>query len=107
MSRFVSSHPVLTHQGDDAGRRAGLLQEGVFEELVGRGPLTRLPHQHPVQEAFEDGGDLGGTFIQRSVSRLELPCGFSSVYADDVAVSVPCAGSSVWAAGCLGSSSWL
>ena len=59
MSHFISSHPVLPHQRDDAGRRPRLRQEGVFEELAGRGPLSRVPHQHPVQEAFEQRGDLG------------------------------------------------
>ena len=58
MSR-VSSHPVLPHQGDDAGRRTRLRQEGVFEELAGRGPLSRVAHQHPVQEALQQRGDLG------------------------------------------------
>lgn len=54
----VSSHPVLSHQGDDAGGRARLCQEGVFEDFAGRGPLSRVPHQHPVQKAFEQRRDL-------------------------------------------------
>ena len=64
-TRLVSSHPVLPHQRDDAGRRTRLRQEGVFEELAGRGPLSRVPHQHPVQEAFEQRGDLGDGEINR------------------------------------------
>lgn len=44
----VSSHPVLPHEGDDAGRRAGLGEEGVLEHLAGCGPLGRVSHQHPV-----------------------------------------------------------
>ena len=59
LSLRVSSHPVLPHQWDDAGRRTRLRQEGVFKKLAGRGPLSRVPHQHPVQEALEQRGDLG------------------------------------------------
>lgn len=58
---LASLHPVLPHQRDDAGRRARLGEEGVFEELAGRGPLSRVSNQHPVQEAFEQRGDLGGS----------------------------------------------
>ncbi len=54
----VSSHPVLPHQRDDAGRWACLRQEGVFEDLAGCGPLSWVSHQHPVQEALEQRGDL-------------------------------------------------
>ncbi|KAF3847396.1 hypothetical protein F7725_020424 [Dissostichus mawsoni] len=40
----VSSHPVLPHQRDDAGGGPRLGQEGVFEKLAGRGPLSWVPH---------------------------------------------------------------
>lgn len=55
----VSSHPVLPHQRDDAGWRTRLRQEGMFKKLTGCGPLSRISHQHPVQEALEQRGDLG------------------------------------------------
>lgn len=54
----VSSHPVLSHKRDDAGRWARLCQKGVFEDLAGRGPLSRFPHQHAIQKAFEQRRDL-------------------------------------------------
>lgn len=56
--RHVSSHPVLSHERDDAGRWTRLCQEGVFEDFAGRGPLTWVPHQHPVQKSFEQWRDL-------------------------------------------------
>ncbi|KAI4815024.1 hypothetical protein KUCAC02_005191 [Chaenocephalus aceratus] len=56
----VSSHPVLPHQRDDAGGGPRLGQEGVFEKLAGRGPLSWVPHQRLVQEALEQRGDLAG-----------------------------------------------
>lgn len=54
----VSSHPVLSHQGDDAGWGASLCQEGVFKDLAGCGPLSWVSHQHPVQKALEQRRDL-------------------------------------------------
>lgn len=70
----VSSHPVLPHQRDDAGRRTRLRQAGVFEKLVGRGPLSRVSHQHPIQEALEQRGDLGE---ERNIQVfITLSCGF-------------------------------
>lgn len=54
----VSSHPVLSHKRDDAGWRTRLCQEGVFEDFTGCSPLRRVPHQHPVQKAFEQRRDL-------------------------------------------------
>lgn len=54
----VSSHPVLSHKRDDTGWWTRLCQEGVFEDFTGCGPLSRVPHQHPVQKAFEQGRDL-------------------------------------------------
>lgn len=54
----VSSHPVVSHKRDDAGRWARLGQEGVFEDFTGCGPLSGVPHQHPVQKAFEQRRDL-------------------------------------------------
>lgn len=54
----VSSHPVLSHKRDDAGWRTRLCQEGVFEDFAGHGPLSRVPHQHAVQKAFEQRRDL-------------------------------------------------
>lgn len=68
----VSSHPVLPHQRDDAGRRARLRQEGVFEKLAGRGPLSRISHQHPVQEALEQRGDLGEEERREGVNDTDL-----------------------------------
>lgn len=66
----VSSHPVLPHQRDDAGRRTRLRQEGVLEDLAGRGPLSRVSHQHPVQEALEQRGDLGEKSSRVRVSQV-------------------------------------
>lgn len=56
----VSSHPVLPHQRDDAGRWTGLRQERVLEEIAGRRPLSRVSNEHPVQETFEQRRHLGG-----------------------------------------------
>lgn len=47
---FRSAMAVVSHEGDDAGRGARQLEEGVLEELLGRGSLGRFPHQHHVQE---------------------------------------------------------
>lgn len=54
----VSSHPVLSHKRDNAGRWTRLCQEGMFEDFAGCGPLSRVPHQHPIQKAFEQRRDL-------------------------------------------------
>lgn len=50
--------PVLPHEGHDAGRGPGQFEEGVSQQFLGRGSLRGLPHQHRVQEAPEDRGDL-------------------------------------------------
>lgn len=72
MSHVVSSHPVLPHQWDNAGRRARLGQEGVFEKLAGRGPLSRVAHKHPLQEAFEQRGHLNRKELS-SGQEVKLP----------------------------------
>lgn len=41
---------VVSHEGNDAGRRSGQLEEWVLDELLGSGSLRRLPHQHHVEE---------------------------------------------------------
>lgn len=111
MQRGVSSHPVLPHEGDDAGRRAGLGEEGVLEHLAGRGPLSRVPNQHPVQEALQQrrhlrkGGD-GYWSHFKSMIRIQTAA-FIYIDVHRKLSSVPCAGSSVWEANCPGSSSWL
>lgn len=51
---------VLLHQGDQALRRAALQQEGVLQQVCGRGPLQGLPRQHAIQEVSQNWGDLGG-----------------------------------------------
>lgn len=53
-----SAVAVVSHKGDDAGRRSGELEEGVLEELLGRGSLRGLSHQHQVQEGAQHRGHL-------------------------------------------------
>jgi len=45
--------PELAHEGNEERRVAGLPEEGVVEQLGGRGALGRVPHQHLVQEAVQ------------------------------------------------------
>lgn len=54
----ASAMPVLPHEGHDAGRGPGQFEEGVSQQFLGCGSLRGLPHQHRVQEAPEDRGDL-------------------------------------------------
>lgn len=49
---------IVSHEGDNAGRRSRQLEEGVLEELLGRGSLRGLPHQHQVQEGPQHRGYL-------------------------------------------------
>lgn len=53
-----SAVAIVSHEGDDAGRGSRQLEEGVLEELLGRGSLRRLPHQHQVQEGPQHRGHL-------------------------------------------------
>lgn len=53
-----SAVAVVSHERDDAGRGPGQLEEGVLEQLLGRGSLRRLPHQHQVQEGAQHRGHL-------------------------------------------------
>lgn len=53
-----SAVPVLPHEGHDAGRGPGQLKEWVSQQFLCRGSLRGFPHQHQVQEAPEDRGDL-------------------------------------------------
>lgn len=57
-SQKASAVPVLPHEGHDAGRGPSQLEEGVSQQLLCCGSLRGLPHQHRVQEAPEDRGDL-------------------------------------------------
>lgn len=50
--------PEAAHQGHEEAGRPGLAQERVLEQLEGRGPLARVPHQHLLQEALKPGRDL-------------------------------------------------
>lgn len=48
----------MSHEGHDAGWGSGHLEERVLQELLGRGSLRRLPHQHQVQEGSQHRGNL-------------------------------------------------
>lgn len=50
--------PVLPHEGHDAGGGPSQFEKGVSQQFLCRGSLRGLPHQHRVQEAAEDRGDL-------------------------------------------------
>lgn len=53
MSLLRSSHAVLPHKGHDTRGRAGFREKRVLEQLLGGGPLGRVPNQHPVQETLK------------------------------------------------------
>lgn len=53
-----SAVPVLPHEGHDARRGPGQLKEWVSQQFLRRGSLRGFPHQHQIQEAPEDRGDL-------------------------------------------------
>lgn len=72
-----SAVAIVSHEGDNAGRRSRELEEGVLEEFLGRGSLRRLPHQHQVQEGAQDRGHLDRT---RGRSIPELYYGFIMDY---------------------------
>lgn len=57
-SQKASAMPVLPHEGHDAGGGPSQFEEGVSQQFLCRGSLRGLPHQHRVQEAPEDRGDL-------------------------------------------------
>ncbi|KAG7240187.1 hypothetical protein INR49_027232 [Caranx melampygus] len=44
-----SAVAVVSHERDNAGRGSRQLEEGVLEELLGRGSLRGFPHQHQVR----------------------------------------------------------
>lgn len=69
---FSSAVPIVSHEGDDAGRRSRQLQEGMLEELRRCGSLRRLPDQHQVQEGAQHGGNLRDRTHSRDSSRLKL-----------------------------------
>lgn len=56
----LSSHPVLSHQGNDAGGGPGFPQEGVFQEFICRGSLGRVSDEQAVEEALQGRRDLQG-----------------------------------------------
>lgn len=72
-----SAVAIVSHEGDDAGRRSRKLEEGVLEEFLGRGSLRWLPHQHQVQEGAQDRGHLDR---MRGRSIPELYYGFIMDY---------------------------
>lgn len=49
---------VELDQGHQTFRQPCLQQEGVVQELLGRGSLLGVPHQHPFQEVSQHWGDL-------------------------------------------------
>lgn len=49
---------VELDQGDQALRQPRLQQERVVQELLSRGSLLGVPHQHPFQEVSKHWGDL-------------------------------------------------
>lgn len=57
-SQKASAMPVLPHEGHDAGGGPSQFEKGVSQQFLCRGSLRGLPHQHRVQEAAEDRGDL-------------------------------------------------
>lgn len=53
-----SAVAIVSHERNNAGWRSGHLEEGVLEELLGRGSLRGLPYQHQVQEGPQHRGHL-------------------------------------------------
>lgn len=71
---------VELDQGHQALRQPRLQQEGVVQELLGRGSLLGVPHQHPFQEVSQHWRDL---WRQDGAARNAVCSHFGMTYLPD------------------------
>lgn len=76
----ASAMPVLPHEGHDARRGPSQFEKRVSQQFLCCGSLRGLPHQHRVQEAPEDRGDLKHHIGVRGGQRHPFPAYAGSVH---------------------------
>ena len=77
----ASAMPVLPHEGHDARRGPSQFEKWMSQQFLCCGSLRGLPHQHRVQEAPEDRGDLQHRTGVRDGQRHPTPAYAGSAHA--------------------------